>query len=487
MLRAIEITNFKGVSNTIRIPIRPITLLFGANSAGKSTILHALQYAFEVLIHQNLNADITERGGHALNLGGFQNLVYNRDLSSKVTIAFELDLSNTEDIPYFFPERISSNGDAPDGDLSSHIESAKITFIIGWHNLDQRPQVTEYSVEVNGQYAASLHQDIGRKEVILKYDAKHPLALLLWDKELIESYDVWEDIQIANLQTAIPQWGKVLEYAKKPEVQYLDGGEYAISQILVGIGELFVDYLKHLRHIGPIREIIPRHYEAVTSSFEGRWFEGRAAWDYLLTQATHGEIERINDWMLNKLGVGCQLALSNYQEKHPLQDNSSYSGTLNGFNDRFKSIILHDPVKNQNFRFYDVGVGLSQLLPVLIASLLRSTKILAVEQPELHVHPSIQVGLGDLFASQIKERDCLFLIETHSEHLILRLLRRIRETTTQTLPKEVPPLTQDDVAVVYVENSDNGLKISSLRIDSEGNFIDLWPKGFFDERIKEIF
>lgn len=487
MLRAIEISNFKGVGEKVSIPIRPITLLFGANSAGKSTILHTLQYAFEVLVNNNLNADVVERGGNALNLGGFKNLVHNRDLSKSIRIAFDLDLSDAEDIPYFFPQRTHNKSEALDGDLSQYIESAKIAFTIGWHQLDSAPQVTEYSVEVNGRYAASLHHELGRKEIILRYDPAHPLAANIWDKEVLDGYSEWAEIQIANLDTAIPLWGKALEYAQRADVEYLDGGDYVVSQVLVGIGELFVDYLKHLRHIGPIRDIIPRHYEAMISSVEGRWFEGRAAWDYLLTRASQPEIDRVNDWMLNKLKVGYQLALSSYQEKHPQQDNPLYSGPLDGFNDRFKSIILHDPHKNQNFRFYDVGVGLSQLLPVVVASLLRSTKILAVEQPELHVHPSIQVGLGDLFASQCKERDCLFLIETHSEHLILRLLRRIRETTLQKLPEGIAPLHQDDISVVYIENIDGQLKASALRIDKDGSFIDTWPQGFFDDRIEEIF
>jgi predicted ATPase len=74
------------------------------------------------------------------------------------------------------------------------------------------------------------------------------------------------------------------------------------------------------------------------------------------------------------------------------------------------------------------------MIPVITTSLLNTSELIAIEQPELHIHPAVQVGLGDLFAEQIKERDCLFLIETHSEHLLLRLLRRVRETPAARRP-----------------------------------------------------
>ena len=490
MLKAIEITNFKGVGDTIHIPIRPITLMFGANSSGKSTILHALQFAYEVLVHQNLDADITERGGHALNLGGFQNFVHNRDLNKKVTIAFDLDLQEAEDIAYFFPERNEDSNGELDSDLSAHIKTAKVSFSIGWNSLEKRPQITQYSVDLNGQFSAALNQDVGRKTVSLSYNLKHPLALVLWSKDDVESFtDSYEDIDIGNLYTALPIWGRALEYIKREEYDYLPGGEYVISQILVGVGQLFVDYLKRLRHIGPIREIISRNYEAVTSRIEGRWFEGKAAWDYLLTKATDDEIDLVGKWLgdEDKLHTGYRIIKERYKEKHSLEDNSLYSGPLAGANGSHTAITLQSVHDDQKFRLFDVGIGMSQLVPVVVASLLRSTKILAVEQPELHIHPSIQVGLGDLFASQIIDRECLFIIETHSEHLILRLLRRIQEHNEEKLPLGAPKVNNEDISIVFFENTSQGMSVTPIGVDQKGEFTRRWPKGFFDERVGELF
>jgi predicted ATPase len=135
----------------------------------------------------------------------------------------------------------------------------------------------------------------------------------------------------------------------------------------------------------------------------------------------------------------------------------------------------------------DVGIGISQVIPVIVAALFVKNGILAIEQPELHVHPAFQVALGDLFISQINEKDVAFLLETHSEHLMLRLLRRIRETSEDSLPPGKSPLKPDDLGVWYVEQGQKGIALTPIRINEEGDFVDRWPKGFFGERMEELF
>lgn len=71
--------------------------------------------------------------------------------------------------------------------------------------------------------------------------------------------------------------------------------------------------------------------------------------------------------------------------------------------------------------------------------------------------------------------------------VMLRLLRRIRETAAQELLPGVIGLTPDDLAVIYVEGSDDGVHFRQLRIDQTGEFLDRWPRGFFEERGEELF
>src|SRR4051812_16653655 len=96
MLKSITIENFKGISEPVRIDLRPITLLFGMNSAGKSSLLHALIYAREVFERHNLDADQTLTAGDALDLGGFRTLVHGHDLSRHIRLRFDIDLSDID-------------------------------------------------------------------------------------------------------------------------------------------------------------------------------------------------------------------------------------------------------------------------------------------------------------------------------------------------------------------------------------------------------
>ena len=136
----------------------------------------------------------------------------------------------------------------------------------------------------------------------------------------------------------------------------------------------------------------------------------------------------------------------------------------------------------------DVGTGVSQALPIAVGAFAEGCRLMMVEQPELHLHPRLQCDLADVFVSNIhRHTDRKFLIETHSEHLILRLLRRIRETSTSKLEDPSLALVPDQVGVLYVEETENGVKITPLAIDKDGEFIGRWPQGFFEERGEELF
>jgi len=132
----------------------------------------------------------------------------------------------------------------------------------------------------------------------------------------------------------------------------------------------------------------------------------------------------------------------------------------------------------------EVGVGVSQLFPLIVAANTSSKGFVAIEQPELHVHPRIQVEIGDLL-TQITDGPN-FIVETHSEHIILRLLKRIRQTTDEELPEGFVPVIPADVSINYLDASEHGVQITRLNIDKDGEFIERWPDGFFDERRQEF-
>jgi predicted ATPase len=125
----------------------------------------------------------------------------------------------------------------------------------------------------------------------------------------------------------------------------------------------------------------------------------------------------------------------------------------------------------------DVGFGLSQLLPFIVQSLAKTDQIITIEQPEVHIHPKLQADLGDLvLESNRSQNNNQFLIETHSEHLILRFQRLIRG-------KRLKP---NEISVLYVARGEQGSTVAQIRFGDDGSFIDTWPGGFFPERIREL-
>ena len=136
----------------------------------------------------------------------------------------------------------------------------------------------------------------------------------------------------------------------------------------------------------------------------------------------------------------------------------------------------------------DIGIGISQVLPVLVSAYASAEKILAIEQPEIHLHPALQAELGDVFIeSALGGRRNTFILETHSEHLILRIMRRMRDTVQGTLPDGLPPVHPEDVAILYVQPRDSAAIVRLLELDEEGELLDPWPGGFFEEGFRERF
>ena len=95
-LTALNIAHFKAFADSQRIPIRPITLIFGANSAGKSSIIHALALAHHALETGDLDVQRTQIGGESIDLGGFRQYVHRHEREQRVELVLELDPQRLE-------------------------------------------------------------------------------------------------------------------------------------------------------------------------------------------------------------------------------------------------------------------------------------------------------------------------------------------------------------------------------------------------------
>lgn len=145
--------------------------------------------------------------------------------------------------------------------------------------------------------------------------------------------------------------------------------------------------------------------------------------------------------------------------------------------------------QERTYSFADVGSGLGYVLPILCAVCDPGQIFSQLQQPELHLHPALQANMGDLFIDALNQNDeKQLIIETHSEHILLRVLKRIRQTTEKTQSNPELLIRPEDVSVVYFDPSPGGTtRVKRLRISEDGDFLDLWPRGFFPERDQELF
>ena len=126
----------------------------------------------------------------------------------------------------------------------------------------------------------------------------------------------------------------------------------------------------------------------------------------------------------------------------------------------------------------DVGFGISQVLPVIVQCFyIPKGSTVIFEQPDIHLHPSVQAGLADVFIDAWKKRGVQIIVESHSEHLLRRLQRRIAEEG----------VSQDDVGLFFcwAGDSDRASSLTPLELDTYGN-ISNWPKEFFRDQFDEI-
>jgi len=537
MITKISIENFKSIKDRIEIELKPITLLFGPNSAGKSTIIQALHYAREIFCRRNVDPGSTEVGGDTVDLGGFANLVHRHDTSNSIVIRLDIDLTN-QDLPEYVDwvekEMLYKGIDELIEDIYAQGEKAWVEVEIKWLIESNKPEVVEYKTGINEDFIATISLnkmgfDGEGEYAISKFNYKHPLLKKFDLKLKGENYPVPEIfIMLFNLtgdlqgvindlnlfirnKSAIPQWGQQIGILDSGLREEFGDNDFELiieflSRVLVGPGELISKELEEFRYIGPLRQVPSRNFQPERFPEENRWANGLAAWDFLYN-ANEYFLDVVNDWFLNKLDTQHEIRIKEYRELEERSDvmlSILKEDYLDAPED-FKREILRLELKRRLYLSndlgvevmpVDIGVGISQLLPVVVGALTTKKSILGIEQPELHLHPAIQVNLADLFISQIKSKKnkCIYIIETHSEHFMLRFLRRIRETGKNI--KTDYPLDPKDLNVIIVEEIEYKdekertlirMVSHSIPVNEKGHFEMDWPNGFFEERYEEYF
>jgi hypothetical protein len=561
MITGITVENFKGIRDRVKLDFRPITLLFGANSAGKSTILHALHYAREVFERHNLDADETIAGGKYIDLGGFEHFFNRRDhnapLHAHDQLRLRIDLAITgKDLPSFDPnfDLMGEQLDLEFQSLLNEIESAAVEVAIGWSTVENCPFVASTTIYFNGSELAQIVASQNMRGFVVKFtktvpDPKdgantvevstldHPCLKRIGDTRRVDPQATLFDdesilgtaltlcgemlspdgdrIEVSGRGDALPDLDNQLDFDLEPFAPTgdKDNDEHlanrikvahelvrAVSDLVLGPCRLVRDNLKQFRYLGPLRETPTRNFQPPRFPDPARWSSGLGAWD-ALQNGSDLLVDAVGNWLGDpeNLNAGCRVERRKVIEMDyadPIVRALLANRVLDDIDEQIGARLSDAPTTTRvvivpdkldvELQPHDVGIGISQVVPVIVTALDGSERLLAIEQPELHIHPRLQAEIADLFIEAIHNNKHRFIIETHSEHLILRLLRRIRETEVNKAPPN-RTLRTDELAIYYLKQEDGSSRALEIEVDVKGEFIQPWPDDFFEIDFFERF
>ncbi len=478
MITAIEIENFKGIGSRQRIEIRPLTLVFGKNSAGKSSLFHALFFLQDLLSHGQPRFQAMDYFSPSVNLESFEHTVHNQDTS--LAIAFRLEVDMEE----------SSDGSRVAIDYAcTRLFEGKATVDLLVKQIKGRAAITrfEFRQEDRPMLLVELDDSSSRTKYRMKVNSSN------WE-DCVDFPCTVDDDSCVDFESFSEFWFWTTpttqsRFGGPPKSEQFDENEQDyLNRFMPEIVGYFRNCLNDMLYVGPLRDIPPRIHRSKIRKIGNKyliptlnWASGIGAWEYLAT-SNRSNVDEVNRWLETmKMDVGIHLDLSKTVQSESALDMSIEVVQAQSLLDKGEQIRV------PRLRVQDVGCGVSQVVPVIVALIADRRKLVMIEQPELHLHPSLQTELGDLFLSLTNDAETRAIVETHSEHLILRVLRRIRETNEKELSDEAPLAYPENVSVYFFDHSMSGVRAVRLRINSEGEFIDAWPYGFFDERVGEMY
>ena len=413
MITHIRVKNFKSWQDSDIVELAPLTGFFGTNSSGKSSLLQML-----LLLKQTVGKNEVLFFGDEkslVNLGNFQEVIHGHEVGNELYLGLSGKPSHT--VPYNF--------------------------------VTTQWQMLNFSFD-------TVIREVEGNQVIkdFRYRSLSGPTKFFWEDHNF----------LVNEQNLIPIQVQNCYGLSSPE-------NTDVPKVLTGFTSVFEELFSHVYYLGPVRVHPKRYYqwEGVHPKDINLW--GDETIDALLSarvrqlktsnKESSVPIEnRISEW-LQRMGFAHSFSLGP-------------SGSLN--NNNYEVRIQHSS-GGVKVTLADIGYGVAQFLPVLVLCYyvpVGSTLIL--EEPGTHLHPKAQADLADLLIEVITERNLQILVESHSEHLLTRLQRRIAEEK----------ISANDTAIYFCENKNGASNIKSLDIDELGN-IKNWPKNFFGDEMGDLF
>lgn len=452
----------KGFAEAHSINTTGLCLLFGGNSSGKSTVLQALMLLKQAPSPSRLmDAGISlEFRGPVVDLGGFRTFVHSHQASR--TIRFELGLDR-------FRTRRRRSG------------SQRLTLRFGFGLTSTsmtEPRLTE--IEIDDTFSLRFRYDADEGRYIVVDDGS--LATFVEQtvagahSDTNESDLRWLRQRVLRSKARpsgwIPIWWPSDLMPTRPTGPRAETRRDLLEEFALSWYNYTSDLTNQLKraleeivYVAPLREF-PRRVVTEAGSVGGLGSRGERLVLYLGREPD--VLARVNAAFL-RLGLQYELSVKQLTETE----------TQDALGD-VAVAVLKDRATGVSLSPADVGFGVSQVLPVIVQLVANRGSLIAIEQPEIHLHPKMQSRLADLIIASIVENHNQIVIETHSEHILTRIQRRIREG--EFCPSNTMPLS-----VYYVAKRDGASKIDALRMDGAGRMLDAWPDDFIEERLDDLF
>lgn len=475
-VEAIRLKNLMAFQDTDWIELRPITLLFGKNSSGKSVIGRALR-----LLKQSLKAEAGAEpfiyaARQGVDVGDFRTMIHvspgSPDLPKPAVFAFRCSLVDTLDPLVRLVNQHRRREGVPEIPARQAQDQVELWLQYEWNDELEQAWLTELEITYPLSHTEHLI-------VFAAYRLDYPAAMegegewgfhndIWWPhSDILHGHEVDRDSAWAGMRIDLASG--FLPTLETPaatsgsSTASSDDLRFAVA-LLHELQQTVEQFLQQTDYLGPLRPGPEREFV-----FDGqriRDWQGSGLRGYLrylggeVDQSVMGESDR---W-LQDVGL-C---------------HSAYPTTLYSFLERalVASVNIHEEEKEKSRNLVDVGFGLSQVLPVIIQCLLAdSNSTLLIEQPELHLHPEAQAALADLFVDCVNQRSTRLIAETHSEHLLLRLQRRIAETTYDNMVESNSPtsrgheLQPSDLGLVLINRTEGKSQTENIQTDHRGQLV----------------
>jgi predicted ATPase len=472
MISHLRLCNFQGFGQLTTIPLKPLTFIYGPNASGKSSILRALLLAKQSLPRESLSLlrysgfDGFVFEGELVSLASFANVVYRHETSNELKLGFTLKVDKTN-------RRAQRN--------QLFLEVDEISY--DWTLADEVPFVNlaiGFKFKFSDEPLSIVFKRVDGKLEVEKIEGPDLTLDLLRDstssgRSGLESGVGQHDIGPGILEAKDFRHLKFLILGNLPRVASTsengiginEGPKQAKLVVLDELVQLARFYLNQnlgsVRHIKPLRDIDNRF------TYEGE--DVAKELDRRLMEKVE-TIQEISNWIT-------ELTHGRYVYK-----TITYSADEVKYFGKMKSQMLVDKETNTPVSFRDVGVGLSQIKPVLEALASASanpTNLLLIEQPELHLHPRMQADLAGLLSKFVSSNAGTQIIaETHSEAMLLRIQKLLRDGV----------LDKNLVQILYADRSLNeetpGNYISAIDLAEDNAFDFELPLSFADLRFRDL-